>query len=81
MKWLKAIIAFFTPMTTGETYTYGMETAARILNEATDKQAAAEMLFARSDGAWNESPYDIAFDSGISDWLYDQGYRNPRDLL
>ena len=46
MKWLKAIIAFLTPMTAKEAYAFGVETAVKILHQAVDKQAAAEMLFA-----------------------------------
>ena len=81
MKWLKAIIAYFAPMTAKEAYEFGGETAAKIINEAVDKQAAAEMLFATSDGAYNASAYDRAFDSGITDWLYRMGYQNPRDMV
>lgn len=80
MKWLKAIIALFPPRTIDNGYALGAETAAKLLHQAVDKQAAAEMLFATSDGAYNASLRERAFDSGITDWLYHQGYQNPRDM-
>ena len=57
MKWLKAIIAFLTPMTAKEAYAFGVETAVKILHQAVDKQAAAEMLFATSDKKNNKKYY------------------------
>lgn len=57
MKWLKAIIAFLTPMTAKEAYAFGVETAVKILHQAVDKQAAAEMLFATSDGVFINQYY------------------------
>ena len=80
MKWLKAIIALFTPRTIDDGYALGAETAAKLLHQAVDKQAAAEMLFANSEASYNASAYDRAFDGGVTDWLYLQGYQNPTDM-